>query len=72
MQTLPLEVRAKSPLYVVWTRTADDGVTEKGTNTISLAQGCSVTTSLAVPGIVKMTAALVGSDYKAFEYTANG
>ena len=66
--TLPLEVRAKEPLHVIWTRTADDGVTVKGTNTISLAQGCSVTTSLAIPGIVKMTATLVGSDYKAFSY----
>ncbi|MBQ6135955.1 MAG: DUF2341 domain-containing protein, partial [Kiritimatiellae bacterium] len=65
---LPLEVRAKEPLHIIWTRTADDGVTVKGTNTISLSQGCSVTTSLAIPGIVKMTATLVGSDYKAIEY----
>ena len=63
--TLPLAVRAKEPLCVIWERTADDGVSVKGTNTISLAGGCSVTTSLAVPGIIRMDAYLAGSDYRA-------
>ena len=65
---LPLELRAKAPLHVIWTRRADDGVTVTGTNTISVEQGFSVTTRLAIPGIVKMTGTLVGSDYKAIEY----
>ncbi|MBO4708208.1 MAG: DUF2341 domain-containing protein, partial [Kiritimatiellae bacterium] len=66
--TLPLEVRAKEPLCVIWERTADDGVRVKGTNTISLAGGCTVTTSLAVPGVIRMDAYLAGSDFKAIEY----
>ena len=65
---LPLEVKAKEPLHVIWTRTADDGVTVKGTNTISLAQGFSITNSLAIPGIIRLTGTLVGSDYKAISY----
>ena len=68
VDALPPEVRAKEPAYVVWTRTGDDGATVTGTNAISLAQGFSVTTSLAAPGIVRMQGTLVGSDYKAFEY----
>ena len=65
---LPLEVKAKEPLHVIWTRTADDGITVKGTNSISLAEGFSINTSLAIPGIVKLTGTLVGSDYKALSY----
>ena len=68
VEALPTEIRAKQPLHVIWTRKADDGVTVKGTNTISLAQGFSVSTSLGIPGIVKMTGTLVGSDYKVFTY----
>jgi hypothetical protein len=68
VEALPAEIRGRQPCYVIWTRTADDGVTVKGTNTISLTEGFSVTTSLAIPGIIKMTGTLVGSDYKAFEY----
>ena len=68
VEAIPSEVRAKQPLYVVWTRTADDGVAVKGTNTISLAQGFSVTTRLGIPGIVKMAGDLVGSDYKKISY----
>ena len=66
--TLPLEVRAKEPLCVIWERTGDDGVSVKGTNTISLAGGCTVTTRLAVPGIIRMDAYLAGSDFRAIEY----
>ena len=65
---LPLEVKAMEPLHVIWTRTADDGVTVKGTNAISLAEGFSMTTSLATNGIVKLTGTLVGSDYRAISY----
>ncbi|MBQ6137966.1 MAG: acetylxylan esterase, partial [Kiritimatiellae bacterium] len=65
---LPQDVQVKQPIYVIWTRTGDDGVTVKGTNTISLTQGFSATTSLAIPGIVRMTGDLVGSDYKKFSY----
>ena len=65
---LPLEVRAREPLHVIWTRTADDGVTVKGTNAISLAEGFSMTTSLATNGIVRVVGTLVGSDYRALEY----
>ena len=65
---LPLEVRAREPLHVIWTRTGDDGVTVKGTNAISLAQGFSMTTSLATNGIVRVVGTLVGSDYRALEY----
>ena len=66
--TLPLAVRAKEPLCVIWERTGDDGVLVKGTNTISLAEGCTVTTSLAVPGVIRMDAYLAGSDFKPIEY----
>lgn len=55
------------PLHVIWTRTGDDQVTEKGTNTISLTEGFSVTTTLKVPGFVRYEAQLVGSDYKVFD-----
>ena len=62
---LPEEVQA--PLHVIWTRTGDDGVTVKGTNDISLAEGFSIETSLAVPGIVRIEALLTGADYKGFD-----
>ena len=57
----------EEPLHVVWTRTGDDGLTVKGTNEISLAKGCSVETSLGVPGIVRMEALLTGPDCKGFD-----
>jgi hypothetical protein len=68
VEVLPLEIRTNQSLHVIWTRTADDGITVKGTNTISLTQGFSVTTSLAIPGIVRMQGDLVGSKYKKFSY----
>ena len=64
VDAIPAE--AKEPLHVIWTRTGDDGLAEKGTNEISLAKGFSVTTRLGVPGIVRMEAMLVGADFKAF------
>ena len=67
VQTLPEAVQAKSPLYVIWKRTGDDGATAWGTNSISLAEGFTATTSLAIPGIVRMQGTLVGSDYQAIE-----
>ena len=56
--TLTLEQAETLPsgLDIVWTRTGDDGLTAKGSSGISLAQGCSMTTSLAAPGIVRLTA----------------
>ena len=57
----------QEPLYVVWTRTGDDGLQQKGTNEISLAKGFAIETSLGVPGIVRMEAILTGPDYKGFE-----
>ena len=63
---LPAEL---TPAYVVWERTADDGVSAKGTNTISATQGFSITTSLATNGFVHIEAYLAGSDRKKFTYT---
>ena len=60
-----LPTNAPEPFHVAWTRTGDDGVTVKGTNTISLAQGFSVETSLAIPGIVRMKGTLCGADFQA-------
>jgi cephalosporin-C deacetylase-like acetyl esterase len=57
----------EEPLHVVWTRTGDDGLRQKGTNDISLAKGFSIETSLGVPGIVRMEALLTGPDNKGFE-----
>ncbi len=57
----------EEPLRVVWTRTGDDGLLQKGTNEISLAKGFSIETSLGVPGIVRMEALLTGPDCKGFE-----
>ena len=57
----------QEPLHVVWTRTGDDGLQQKGTNEISLAKGFTIETSLAVPGIVRMEALLTGPDKKGFE-----
>ena len=57
-----LPANAPEPFHVVWTRTGDDGVTLKGTNTISLASGFSVETSLAIPGIVRIQGTLYGAD----------
>ncbi|MDO5319129.1 MAG: acetylxylan esterase [bacterium] len=64
VKELPAE--AKEPLHVIWERTGDDGVREKGTNDISLAQGFTLTTKLGVPGIVRYEAYLTGADYKPF------
>ena len=66
-----LPANAPEPFYVIWTRTADDGITVKGTNTISLSQGFSVETSLAIPGIVRMQGTLYGSDFKKIKDGAN-
>ncbi|MBQ6136366.1 MAG: DUF2341 domain-containing protein, partial [Kiritimatiellae bacterium] len=63
---LPAEL---TPAYVVWERTADDGVSVKGTNTISATQGFSITTSLATNGFVHIQAYLAGSDKKKYAYT---
>ena len=68
VDAIPAE--AKEPLHVIWTRTGDDGLAEKGTNEISLAKGFSVTTRLGVPGIVRMEAKLVGADFKTFDFVA--
>ena len=57
-----LPANAPTPFHVIWTRTGDDGLTVKGTNTISLASGYSVETSLGIPGIVRMQGTLYGSD----------
>ncbi|MCR5750982.1 MAG: acetylxylan esterase [Kiritimatiellae bacterium] len=62
-----LPAEAKAPLYVIWTRSGDDGLTVVGTNAISLAKGCSMETKLSVPGIVRIDAQLVGSDFKMFD-----
>ena len=67
VKELPEEAAAKAPLKVMWTRTGDDGVKEKGTEDISLEKGCSIETKLGVPGIVRIEAQLVGSDLKKFE-----
>ena len=64
--TLPA---ALDPAYVIWERTADDGVSVKGTNTISATEGFSITTSLATNGIVRIQAYLAGSDKKKYAYT---
>ena len=58
-----LPAEATEPLYVIWTRRGDDGVTITGTNAISIARGFSVETCLAVPGMIRMTGTLVGPDY---------
>ena len=63
---LPVEL---TPADVVWARTGDDGVKLAGTNAISASAGFSVTTSLAIPGIVRMQAYLAGPDKKKFTYT---
>ena len=62
-----LPAGVKEPLHVIWTRTGDDGIQQKGTNEISLAKGFSIETSLGVPGIVRMEALLTGPDKKGFE-----
>ena len=60
VERLPPE--ATEPLHVIWTRTGDDGITVVGTNAISLAQGFSIDTSLAIPGIERVRATLVDAD----------
>ena len=65
VKTLPAGV--KEPLRVRWTRTGDDGVTEKGENEISLAKGFVLRTALKVPGIVRYEATLADADGKAFD-----
>ena len=49
VKELPKEAAAKAPLKVSWTRTGDDGKTEKGVADISLDRGCSIETQLGVP-----------------------
>ena len=66
---LPEAVANVAPLHVIWTRTGDDGVKTKGTNDISLAQGFSMETSLAVPGFVRVEAYLAKSTFGKFSYT---
>ena len=65
VEFLPAEL---NPAYVVWERTGDDGVKEKGTNAISPTNGFSITTSLATNGIVRIEAYLAGPDKKKFSY----
>ena len=65
VEFLPAEL---TPAYVVWERTGDDGVKEKGTNAISPTNGFSITTSLATNGIVRIEAYLTGPDKKKFSY----
>ncbi|MBQ6136203.1 MAG: hypothetical protein IJI73_02410, partial [Kiritimatiellae bacterium] len=60
VKELPAEAAAKTPLKVKWTRTGDDGRTEKGVEEISLDKGCSIETKLDVPGIVRIEAQLLG------------
>ena len=67
VKELPAEAAAKTPLKVKWTRTGDDGRTEKGVEEISLDKGCSIETKLDVPGIVRIEAQLLGSDMSKFE-----
>ena len=67
VKELPKEAAAKAPLKVSWTRTGDDGKTEKGVADISLDRGCSIETQLGVPGIVRIEAKLVGSDLSSFD-----
>ena len=67
VKELPEEAAAKAPLKVKWTRTGDDGRTEKGEKEISLDKGFSIETKLDVPGIVRLEAQLVGSDGKRFD-----
>ena len=68
VKTLPTEI--KTPLYVIWERTGDDGKRQVGTNDVSLTKGFSVITSLACPGIVRYVAQLVDADYRKFEEVA--
>ena len=65
---LPEELANEQQLHVIWTRTGDDGVKTKGTNDISLAQGFSMETSLAVPGFVRVKAYLAKSNFAEFSY----
>ena len=67
VKELPEEAAAKAPLKVKWTRTGDDGVTEKGVEEISLEKGFSIETKLGLPGIVRIEAQLVGSDLSKFD-----
>ena len=70
---LPEEVATNMPLAVTWTRTGDDGVKKTGRDAISLESGFSLTTSLAVPGFVRIQAKLVGANNKAYTfYKSNG
>ena len=68
---LPAEVASEQQLHVIWTRMGDDGVKTKGTNDISLAQGFSMETSLAVPGFVRVEAYLAKSNYGKVSYTGS-
>ncbi len=65
---LPAEVATNTPLSVKWTRAGDDGTTTTGRNAISLSDGFSITTSLSVPGFVRVTAQVVGANNKALQF----
>lgn len=56
------------PAYVVWERTGDDGVGVSGTNAITASAGFSVSTSLEIPGFVRMEAYLAGPDKEKVVY----
>ena len=68
---LPPEMATNTPLSVSWTRRGDDGVKTTGKSAISLENGFSLTTSLGVPGFVRISAKVVGANNKAytFEYS---
>ena len=71
METLPSSLNDRLPLCVVWNRTGDDGIATKGTNVISLAQGCSMSTSLSLPGCVRVEAYLAGSNGQKLTYATS-
>ena len=65
---LPPEMATNTPLSVKWTRRGDDGVKKTGKSEISLENGFSMTTSLAVPGFVRITAQVLGANGKAYTF----
>ena len=71
VEALPSSLNDRLPLCVVWNRTGDDGIATKGTNVISLSQGCSMSTSLALPGCVRVEAYLAGSNGQKLTYATS-
>ena len=71
VEALPSSLNDRLPLCVVWNRTGDDGIATKGTNVISLAQGCSMSTSLSLPGCVRVEAYLAGSNGQKLTYATS-